>query len=82
MGTYAWKTKNREGTLNRRPNYSVKWEWTDPDAFGTYIQFTDLTYATNAERAISKIRRNVMSDFDVVRRDITIVHAMPYNGED
>ena len=83
MGKYAWKTENREGSASRRPNYSVKWEWKDPEISGSYRSYTDLVYATNAERAINKVRAQLQSDDNLgrpSRRDIVIIHAVPIDG--
>jgi hypothetical protein len=83
MGKYAWKTENRSGTAVKKPNYSVKWEWRDPDLAGSYRQMTDLVYATNAERAINKVRKSIQEDDNFgrpARRDIVIIHVVPIDG--
>ena len=77
MGNYALKTEHREGSASRKPNYSVKLEWKNPDLVGNYRQMTDLVFATNAERAINKVRRDVEAEYKVTRKDIIIVHAIP-----
>lgn len=84
MGNYAWKAGEREGRSSRKPNYSVKWEFKEPDQWGdNYRQFTDLVYATNAERAISKVYKQLAED-DALgnpgRRDIIIIHVVPIDG--
>ena len=83
MGRYAWKSGEREGSSSRKPNYSVKWEWRDPDLHGSYRQYTDLVYATNAERAINKVRKQLQESDDLGRpnrRDIIIIHVVPIEG--
>ena len=83
MGNYAWSTENRQGSASRKPNYSVKWEWKDPDLAGSYRQYTDLVHATNAERAINKVRKQIQEDENLgkpSRRDIIIIHAVPIEG--
>ena len=80
MGNYAWKTEHREGSASRKPNYSVKWEWKNPDLVGNYRQMTDLVFATNAERAINKVRRDVEAEYKVTRKYIIIVHAIPIDS--
>lgn len=82
MGRYNWKTENREGTATKKPNYSVKWEWRDPDLAGSYRQMTDLVYATNAERAINKVRKAITEEYsDVNRSMIVIIHVVPIDGQ-
>lgn len=81
MGKYTWKTENREGTASKKPNYSVKWEWRDPDLAGSYRQMTDLVYATNAERAINKVRKAITDEYsDVGRSAVVIIHVVPIDG--
>jgi hypothetical protein len=61
----------------------VKWEWKDPDLAGSYRQYTDLVHATNAERAINKVRKQIQEDDNLGRpnrRDIIIIHAVPIEG--
>jgi hypothetical protein len=83
MGNYAWKTGEREGFSSRKPNYSVKWEWKDPELHGSYRQYTELVHATNAERAINKVYKLLSEDVNMGkpgRRDIIIIHVVPIEG--
>ena len=83
MGNYAWEIGDRKGSGSRKPNYAVKWEWRDPDLHGSYRQYTDLVHATNAERAISKVRKMLQESDDLgrpSRRDIIIIQVVPIEG--
>lgn len=83
MGNYEWKVGEREGISSRKPNYSVKWEWKEPDIKGSYKQHTDLVYATNAERAINKLYKQLAEDDKMgrpSRGEIIIIHAVPIDG--
>ena len=83
MGRYAWRSGARSGTSSRKPNYAVKWEWKDPDLHGSYGQFTDIVHATNAERAINKVRKQLEESDDLGRpnrRDVVIISVVPIEG--
>lgn len=60
----------------RKPqDYEVVWEWTEPKGmiFGER-KVTDYVFATTAERAIAKVRKQLMDEYsDVQRKDITIL---------
>ena len=72
---YKVKQSNGETrTVNKRPNYQVLWEWRDPEVFGiTYQTFADLVDATNAERAISKVRKLIFDEYDVPGKSSIVI---------
>lgn len=60
----------------RKPqDYQVVWEWTNgQDMIFGMRQITDYVFASTAERAIAKVRKQVMDEYaDVQRKDITII---------
>lgn len=78
---YAWKTKNRSGTSSTKPNYAVTWEWRYPEFHDNYDKFIDMTFATDAERAISKVRKTISNEFKSERRDVIILECRMMNGD-
>lgn len=80
MTKYAWKTENREGMSTKKPNYSVKWEWRDPEISGNYRAMIDLVNATNAERAINKVRKLISDEYSITKNDVVIIHVVPIDG--
>jgi len=80
VGKYQWRTQHREGTSEKKPNYSVKWEWRDPELSGNYRRMVDLVNATNAERAINKVRKAIQDTYGGGRSDVVIIHVVPIDG--
>lgn len=78
---YEWKTRNRSGVSSTKPNYAVTWEWRYPEIHGDYDKFIDMCFATDAERAISKVRKSVSDEFKCGRRDVVILECRMMNAE-
>lgn len=72
-----YKIKSSTGKtriVGKRPNYQVVWEWRDPEVFGaTYQTLVDVVSATNAERAISKVRKIVSDEYDVPGKSSIVI---------
>ncbi|AZS07946.1 hypothetical protein SEA_KABOCHA_95 [Gordonia phage Kabocha] len=65
-------------TIQRRKpqEYEVRWQWTDPDKNGlTDRMMTDYVFATTAERAIAKVRKNLSDEYTVTRKDTTFLEV-------
>lgn len=72
---YVYKQSNgKEYVSARKPNYQVSWEWRDPDVYGgTYQTLVDFVTATNAERAISKVRKFITDEYDVPGKSSIVI---------
>lgn len=78
---YAWKSRNREGVSASKPNYAITWEWRYPEFHGNYDKFIDMVFATDAERAINKVRKSLEKEFKSKRRDVIVLECRMLNGE-
>ncbi|WP_157896270.1 hypothetical protein [Mycobacteroides chelonae] len=56
---------------NKARQYNVYWHWRDPQ-WGEVPQHHLGVSATNAERALSKVKAEVMKEYAATRRDIII----------
>lgn len=64
------------GKLNKSQTYTIFWQWKEEVEGGTQLVKADEQQATNAERAISKLRRELSESYDDLGKADVVVFGV------